>query len=173
MSDTFEIKDSGNRAEFGSGMVRDTAEGKINFLSVRFGPMLRRWAAHCTNGRVKYPDPEPGIPNWTLAEGPEELNRFRESAARHFEAWLAGERDEDHAAGVFFNINGAEYVRDKMEASDFNELEAASAADLDQLREEWSPHITLQLKGTIGPDYVRTTDPKPWRIINAANSGSP
>lgn len=106
----FIVKDSGARREFESGMVRDTAEGKTNFLNVRFGPMLRRWATHLTKGREKYPDPEPGTPNWTLAQGREEFLRAKESAARHFEQWLAGERDEDHAAAVFFNINLAEYV---------------------------------------------------------------
>lgn len=110
---TFDIKDSGERREFASGMVRDAAEGKTNFLSVRFGPMLRRWADHLTKGRQKYPDPELGVPNWTLAEGPAEYLRAKESAARHFEAWLTGARDEDHAAGVFFNINLAEYVLER------------------------------------------------------------
>lgn len=109
----FTIKDSGERQEFSGGMVRDTTEGKVNFLSVRFGPMLRRWADHLTKGRAKYPDPEPGVPNWTLADGVEEYLRAKESAARHFEQWLAGERDEDHAAGVFFNINLAEYVLER------------------------------------------------------------
>jgi hypothetical protein len=111
--DAFTIKDSGARQEFAGGMVRDTTEGKINYLSTRFGPMYRRWAAHLTKGRAKYPDPEPGVPNWTLAAGPEELNRARESALRHFEAWLDGELDEDHAAAVFFNVNLAEYVLSK------------------------------------------------------------
>jgi len=96
--------------------MRDTAEGKIDFLGIRIGPMFRRWAQHVTAGRRKYPDPEPGVPNWTLAQGEEEYLRARQSAARHFESWLNGERDEDHAAGVFFNINLAEFVRDKMEA---------------------------------------------------------
>lgn len=111
--DNFGIKDSGARQEFSSGMVRDTTEGKINFLSVRFGPMFRRWADHLTKGRVKYPDVSPGTPNWTLASGMEEYLRAKESAARHFESWLNGERDEDHAAGVFFNINLAEYVLER------------------------------------------------------------
>jgi len=109
----FEIKDSGVRQEFAGGMVRDTTEGKTNFLSIRFGPMFRRWADHLTKGRAKYPDPTPGAPNWTLASGVEEFLRAKESAARHFEAWLAGDRDEDHAAGVFFNINLAEYVMER------------------------------------------------------------
>jgi hypothetical protein len=112
----FKIKDSGARQSFDSGMVRDTTEGKINFLNVRFGPMLKRWAAHLTKGRDKYPDPMPGIPNWTLANGIEEYIRAKESAARHFEQWINDERDEDHAAAIYFNINVAEYVRDKLDA---------------------------------------------------------
>jgi len=110
----FTIKDSGARQEFDGGMVRDTTEGKINYLSVRFGPMLKRWAEHLTKGREKYPDVEPGVPNWTLAQGEAEYIRATESAARHFEQWLSGDRDEDHAAAVFFNINLAEYVRNRM-----------------------------------------------------------
>lgn len=97
--------------------MRDTAEGKIDFLNVRFGPMFKRWAAHLTKGRAKYPDPVPGTPNWTLAEGVEEYLRARQSAARHFEQLLANERDEDHAAAVFFNINLMEYVREKLESA--------------------------------------------------------
>jgi hypothetical protein len=110
----FEIKDSGERKQFKSGMVRDTAEDKIDFLNIRFGPMFRRWAEHLTKAKTKYPDISLGVPNWTLATGEAELQRFRESFARHAESWLAGEIDEDHAAGMFFNINGAEYVKAKL-----------------------------------------------------------
>ena len=106
---SFTIKDSGKRAEFKSGMVRDTTEGKMDFLLIRDGPMFLRWAVHLTNGAIKY-----AKRNWMKASGPEELDRFRESAARHFEQWLRGDRDEDHAAATFFNINAAEYTRDKL-----------------------------------------------------------
>jgi hypothetical protein len=115
---TYEIKDSGKRQEFDSGMMRDTTEGKVNWLSCRVGPMLKRWNVLLTAGRAKYPDPEPGVPNWTLAQGTEELLRFKESAARHFEQWLNDEVDEDHAAAVYFNINGAEYVKDVLAAEE-------------------------------------------------------
>jgi hypothetical protein len=91
-------------------MVRDTAAGKVDFRRVLDGPMLDRWAAHLSKGAVKYPDVGPGVPNWTLAAGPAELDRFKQSAFRHFLQWLRGDVDEDHAAAVFFNINGAEYV---------------------------------------------------------------
>lgn len=111
----FGLKDSGARQEFSSGMVRDTTEGKTNFLNVLFGPMLNRWAEHLTKGRKKYPDVAPGTPNWTLAQGTEEYLRAKESALRHFLQWVRGDRDEDHAAAVFFNINLAEYVLEQTE----------------------------------------------------------
>lgn len=112
--DKFVIKDSGKRKEFESGMVRDTAEGKIRYHRVAAGPMLRRWGVHLHKGNVKYPDIAPGVSNWTLASGLEELQRFRESAWGHFMDWWDGKLDEDHAAALFFNINGAEFVKDKM-----------------------------------------------------------
>lgn len=110
----FITKDSGKRQEFASGMVRDTAEGKIEWHKIMDGPMTERWAALLTRGAIKYPDPEPGVGNWTLASGKAELARFRASAYRHFMQWYRGEIDEDHAAAVFFNINGAEYVKEKL-----------------------------------------------------------
>ena len=110
----YEVKDSGERQQFASGMMRDTQTGKTDWWRVFIGPMLERLAIHVTKGAVKYPDVALGVPNWTLATGEEELHRFRASAARHFVQWLRGDQDEDHAAAVVFNINGAEYVRDKL-----------------------------------------------------------
>ena len=110
----FAIKDSGKRQKFAGGMVRDTSDGKTDYTSVLDGPMLDRWAEHVTKGRKKYPDLKPGVPNWTLAKGDEELARARASAFRHFRQWMRGDTDEDHAAAVFFNINLAEYVRERM-----------------------------------------------------------
>ena len=43
-----------------------------------------------------------------------ELQRFKESALDHMVKWLRGDMEEDHAAGVYFNVNGAEYVKEKM-----------------------------------------------------------
>lgn len=110
----FVIKDSGKRQEFKSGMVRDTGSGKVRYHRVLDGPMLLRWAAHLHKGAVKYPDAAPGVPNWSLADGAEELQRAKESAIGHFIDWFMGKEDEDHAAATFFNINLAEYVKDKL-----------------------------------------------------------
>jgi hypothetical protein len=104
----FIVKDSGQRHEFASGMVRDVTEGKTDYALVLDGPMFERWAAHLTKGAQKY---EKG--NWLKAEGEAERQRFRESAFRHFIQWYRGETDEDHAAAVFFNVNGSEYVSGK------------------------------------------------------------
>lgn len=109
---SFGLKDSGRRQEFASGMVRDVTEGKTFWSLVWDGPMLRRWAEHLTKGAVKY-----AKRNWMKAAGEEELERAKDSAARHFSQWMAGETDEDHAAAVFFNINLAEYVREKLRAA--------------------------------------------------------
>lgn len=109
MSD-FKVKDSGIREEYPSGMQRDTQEGKINFSLAYDGPMFERYAAHLTKGAVKY-----GVRNWQNANSQEELDRFIASAARHFHQWLRGDVDEDHMAAVIFNLNAAEYVKEKLD----------------------------------------------------------
>ena len=111
MSD-YKVNDSGERVEYPSGMVRDTQEGKTNYALIRDGVMFHRWAEHLTKGAEKY-----GKRNWCLANSPEEMERFVESACRHFEQWLLGEDDEDHAAAVMFNIDAAETVYEAMQAN--------------------------------------------------------
>lgn len=105
-ADAFIVKDSGKRETFASGMVRDTQEGKLDYTLILDGPMFDRWAEHLTKGAVKYE-----ARNWMKARGEAEYERFRASAIRHLRQWLRGDRDEDHAAAVYFNINGAEYIK--------------------------------------------------------------
>ena len=104
----FKIKDSGERAQFSGGMVRDVATNKTDYTLILDGPMFDRWAVHLTNGAKKY-----AKRNWMKAEGQEEMDRFKESALRHFIQWFKGEIDEDHAAAVYFNINGYETTKGK------------------------------------------------------------
>lgn len=105
----FDVKDSGQRATFESGMVRDTTDDKVDYTLALDGPMFKRLAEHLTKGAKKYEKR-----NWMKAAGQEELERFKESAVRHFLQWYWGDTDEDHAAAVYFNINGAEYVKERM-----------------------------------------------------------
>lgn len=114
----FVVKDSGKRDTLSGGMVRDTTDGKTDYTLITDGPMFTRWAEHLTKGARKYDKR-----NWMkCADGDKAakekvLERFRESAFRHFVMWMNGADDEDHAAGVFFNLNGYEYLKATMEKS--------------------------------------------------------
>jgi len=112
----FVVKDSGSRAEYPSGMVRDTTDGKAEYDRIFDGPMMDRYAEHLTKAKAKYQDDPDGTPNWMRAASVEEMLRFRKSAARHFRQWLRGDVDEDHAAAVIFNLNGVEYVKERLRA---------------------------------------------------------
>jgi hypothetical protein len=105
-----EIKDSGKREQFESGMQRDVEDDKLDYTLALDGPMFDRFVAHLTKGAKKYE-----ARNWMKASGNREYQRFKRSALRHFMQWFRGDVDEDHAAAVWFNINGAEYVKDGVE----------------------------------------------------------
>lgn len=113
----FVIKDSWERKEFTTWMVRDTNQWKARFdLCMALGipydeQLLTRFAIHMGKWASKYADR-----NREKAETQEELNRFRESWIRHFMQWFNWLDDEDHAAAVLFNIMWAEYVKYKLGA---------------------------------------------------------
>lgn len=111
----YKTKDSGEREQFPTGMQRDVSHTKPRFdlivpkcLPYEEQP-LTRWAELMDRGSEKY-----GERNWEKASTQEELDRFRESAFRHFMQWYCGEDDEDHAIACFFNISGAELVQYKL-----------------------------------------------------------
>lgn len=93
-------------------MLRDVDDTKIRYDLI-YMPMLKRWATHMTNGAKKYE-----ARNWEKAETPEELERFKESAFRHFVQWFMGDEDEDHASACWFNICGAEMVKEKLKRNE-------------------------------------------------------
>ena len=109
-------KDSGARAEFDSGMVRDTAEGKARFelllpLGVPYAEQfLTRVAELMARGAEKYDSR-----NWEKADSEAEMERNKSSALRHLVQWAAGEDDEDHAAAVVFNLLAHETTKWKRE----------------------------------------------------------
>ena len=105
----FEIKDSGDRKTFDSGMVRDTAEGKTDYTLAYDGPMFERYAIHLTKGAVKY-----AARNWMKANSYAELDRAKQSLARHYIQYQRGDVDEDHAAAIMFNINLIEYIKTRL-----------------------------------------------------------
>lgn len=108
----YETKDSGARASFSNGGVRDTQEGKPRFdlifpKNVPYSEQLiTRVAELMGRGAEKYDDR-----NWEQFSDEDALDRAKASAARHLIQWLSGEEDEDHGAAVVFNIMAADYVR--------------------------------------------------------------
>ncbi len=112
----FVVKDSGQPTELGGGMIRDTEDGKTDFTLVFDGPMLERWASHLTKGAKKYAARNwMKIANATREEQLAALERFKRSFARHQFQYMRGDTDEDHAAAMFFNLNGMEFVKGLLE----------------------------------------------------------
>ncbi len=107
---SFITKDSGERQVFDTGMQRDSGQKDLrpDLLSK---DMLLRWSELMGRGAQKY-----GERNWEKACTQEELDRFRASAFRHFVQWFYQlNPEEDHAAAVFFNVAGAEYVKARID----------------------------------------------------------
>lgn len=109
---TYETKDTGAHLEYDSGMRRDSQDGKPRFglMITRLQPydeqMVTRYAALLARGAEKY-----SSRNWEEGCGEEELERAKDSLLRHTMQLIAGERDEDHAAAVWFNTQAVEYFR--------------------------------------------------------------
>jgi hypothetical protein len=132
------IHDSGERQVYSSGAMRDPSTGKIDWTRVTFGPLLRRWAMHLTKAEAKYPDPEPGVPNFSLIKTKEELIRYKKSAFRHFMSWYFDETDEDHAAATTFNINGVEIIKAKMRGDAIDGIKYRSNDALESIKPDTS-----------------------------------
>lgn len=105
---------NGRKILYKSGMNRDSQDNKPRYDLIvgktQKDDMHKRWAVLMTLGVQLY-----GERNWEKADSQEELERAIASAARHFNQWLRGETDEDHAAACFFNINLAEYIKEKLQ----------------------------------------------------------
>ena len=90
-----EVKDSGNRETFETGSNRDTRAGKGRY-DLLSPYVMERDAKHMENGAVKY-----GDRNW---EKGQPLSRYIDSAIRHIQKYMMGQRDEDHLAAARWNI---------------------------------------------------------------------
>jgi hypothetical protein len=108
----FTTKDSGEHAQYDSGMRRDTEAGKPRFdlIRTKLQPyeeqMIYRYAMLLARGAEKY-----DARNWEDGDSEVELDRAKSSLLRHTEQLVAGEDDEDHAAAVWFNTQAIEYFR--------------------------------------------------------------
>lgn len=93
-----EVKDhGGERKKFAAGGEREVPKGKGRFDLIPPHPLFRL-ALHYENGAGKYPERnwEKGLP----------MHRFIESAMRHLNQFVDGDRTEDHLAAAAWNIFG-------------------------------------------------------------------
>ena len=135
----FITKQSDEQMKFSTGMERDVSKDKPRFdliipIQIPYkDQLLTRWAELMTRGAKHY-----SARNWEKAETIEEFERFKESALRHLMQWICGETDEDHAAAVLFNIQGAECVkwkiREKLRLTVHTTEEAIS--DIEKIKEQ-------------------------------------
>lgn len=111
----FVVKAGGPQTVGAGGMVRSSAGGKTDFSLPLDGVMFERWAEHLT--RATRPPTSYPKRNWMLAlrgtdgERAAVMERAKESAVRHFIQWWRGDRDEDHGAALYFNVNLFETMR--------------------------------------------------------------
>ena len=89
------IKDSGNRREFGTGAVRDMAEGKGRFDLMPWAALMEV-SKHCENGAKKYGEHnvDKGLPT----------SSFMDSAVRHLAKHIDGWTDEPHLIAAAWNV---------------------------------------------------------------------
>jgi hypothetical protein len=100
----FEVKDSGERQQFGTGAHRDTQDDKPRYDLIPV-EALERVAMLYTRGAQKYEEN-----NWQ--KGIPKMRCFA-SLLRHAYAWVKGERDEDHLAAVVWNAFAIMYYEEK------------------------------------------------------------
>ena len=93
MRHAYEVKDSGNRDEFPTGMVRDTQDNKSrpDLISPYF---LERLGEHLRKGAVKYNEH-----NWCKGQP---FSRAWASLNRHVMQYAMGDKSEDHLAAIAF-----------------------------------------------------------------------
>jgi hypothetical protein len=91
------MDDSGKRVSFGEGKAfrePSTNKGRYDLISPFMTVRLAKWMEL---GATKY-----APRNWEKGGIP--FSRFVDSAKRHLDKFLMGMEDEDHLAGVMFNV---------------------------------------------------------------------
>jgi hypothetical protein len=111
-----EVKDSGNKINYTSGMVRNSQENKIKYGLI--SPLaLKRLAKHYTNGAKVYPENKGR--NWELG-GP--FSTFYESMFRHLMGWREGDKSEDHLSALCWNAFCILHFEEEGREKELNDL---------------------------------------------------
>lgn len=103
---TSPLPDSGERTSYDTGAVRDSSTGKGTPHMIPPCAILRLGKLF-EAGALKYGNLNfmKGIP----------LGRYHDSILRHLTAWAQGDKSEDHAAAVLWNMACAMWTEEEME----------------------------------------------------------
>lgn len=91
--------------QFATGAVRDSEDGKEDYIETISWTAFARYAAYMTSKKTKYGQGnfKKGIP----------IEAYEKSLVRHLQKYLANkyeggqtERDEDHLSAILFNVFG-------------------------------------------------------------------
>jgi hypothetical protein len=100
------LSDSGKREEFPTGAVREPNNGRGRYDLI--SPIgLRNLAIHMERGADKYT-----ARNWEFGLP---LSRHLNSALRHLQNYLEGDRSEDHLSACVFNVFAIEQNKEKID----------------------------------------------------------
>jgi hypothetical protein len=111
-----EVKNSGDKIKYKSGMVRNSQENKIRYDLIST-LALERLAKHYTNGAKIYS--ENNGRNWELG-GP--FSRFYASMFRHLMSWREGDKSEDHLAALCWNAFCILHFEEEGKEEELNDL---------------------------------------------------
>ena len=95
------LPDTGARAQYKTGAVRDASTGKGHFHSIP-PASLRRIAKRFEDGARKY-----SKDNWMKGIP---LSHYQDSLIRHILAWAEGDQTEDHIGAVLWNAACADWT---------------------------------------------------------------
>lgn len=137
----FVTKDSGERESHDTGAVRDVRKGKGRYdLISPFA--LHRLAQLLERGAIKYEER-----NWEKGFA---YSRCVDSAKRHLNEYVMGLKDEDHLAGVLFNVMAImHFEQTHPELNDMPEYSKAPVLLLGSARRAAEPKPTI-IKETFG-----------------------
>lgn len=95
------LPDTGARAQYKTGAVRDASTGKGHFHSIP-PQALRRIAKRFEDGARKY-----AKDNWMKGIP---LSHYQDSMIRHVLAWAEGDTTEDHIGAILWNAACADWT---------------------------------------------------------------
>lgn len=99
------LPDTGARAQYSTGAVRDASTGKGHLHAIPPGA-IRRIAKRFEDGARKYTRNNwmKGIP----------LSHYQDSLMRHILAWAEGDTTEDHMGAILWNAACADWTEEQV-----------------------------------------------------------